>query len=155
MRDISTVRIIRKGTSPLPVSAPIKKVPAIASTSKASLSASEMDKTVKTESHENNSQVVDEQQVNDPEKTDEIVKQELNVNFTVISDENVNTKQTLKVKLDEVELMSSTVRECGKRKLSEMNINFGDFLQTITINPEDIFQRKKEREISICFKTQK
>ena len=114
-----------------------------------------MDKTVKTESHENNSQVVDEQQVNDPEKTDEIVKQELNVNFTVISDENVNTKQTLKVKLDEVELMSSTVRECGKRKLSEMNINFGDFLQTITINPEDIFQRKKEREISICFKTQK
>lgn len=61
--DISTGRIIRKRTSPLPVSAPIKKVSVIASTSKASPSTAEMDKTVKTESREYNSQVVDDSQL--------------------------------------------------------------------------------------------
>lgn len=67
----------------------------------------------------------------------------------------MKTKQTLKVKLDEEELMSSTVRNCGKRKLSEMDINLGDFLQTKAMNPEDISLRMKEGELSICFKSQK
>ena len=123
----------------------------IASTSKASPSVGEMDKTVKTESRENNSQVIDEQPINAQNKTNEIFMQELNVNFTIIPDENVKTKQTLKVKLDEDELMPSTVRNCGKRKLSEMDINLGDFLQTKAIKPEDISLRIKGRRNKYLF----
>ena len=160
VNDITTGRIYKKRTNPLPVSAPNKsKVSATVKSAESCMTSANMEETDSTmdkKRAQDNLVLLEsskQQEGSSATKTYE-KEQVLEVEFSMGVDEPVKTKQKLRMQLDKEELISSTFVSPVKGKLAEMDIKLGDYLLSETVKPENIKIRMEKGKLSITVKSQ-
>ena len=159
VNDITTGRIYRKRTNPLPVSAPNEsKVSATVTSAERCVTSADMeekDSTMEERAQDNFVLLESSKEQEGSSATKAYEKEQvLEVEFSVDVDEPVKTKQKLRMQLDKEELISSTFVSPVKGKLGEMDINLGDYLLSETVKPENINIRMEKGKLSITVKSQ-